>query len=151
MELNAQLIAFVYAINAHNVLTTEQMQQVIERTADVDDFCDGNMVLAQAFVDLKYIKDIEDDLDTLNTDSYLNAWNEAYAIAVNAKFFPWEFKCFWSKEAFDKNETRKETVKFFSANNCYGPDEWERLYKLNVGETATTPDYGDYHTIKRTK
>lgn len=151
MELNAELIAFVFAINAHNVLTNEQMQQVIERKADVDDFCDGNMVLAQAFVDLKYIKDIDDDIETLSTDEYMNAWNEAYAIAVQNKFYPWQFKCFWSKEAFEKNTRTTETLKFFSTSNCYGPDEWERLYKLSVGETATSPDYGSYHTIKRTK
>lgn len=151
MNLNAQLIAFVYSINVRNVLTDEQMQQVIERKADVDDFCDGNMVLAQAFVDLKYINDIDEDFEILMTESYNDAWNKAYEIAVAAKFFPYEFKCFWSKEAFDKNETRKETLKFFSATNCYGPDEWERLYTLNVGETATSPDYGNYHTITRTK
>lgn len=151
MELNTQMLAFVYAINVHNTLTDEQMQQVMDGSAYPDDFCDGNMVLAQAFVDLEYIKDIEDEFDTLMTDEYNTAWNTAYAIAVQNKFFPWEFQCYWSREAFVNEQTTVETLKFFATDNGYTVKEYELLHRLNVGESMESPDYGHYHTIKRLK
>lgn len=151
MELNTQLLAFVYAINVHNALNAEQKQQVMDGTAYPDDFCDGNIVLAQAFVDLEYIKDIEDDIDTLMTDEYNNAWNTAYAIAVENKFFPWELECYWSKDGFVVEETKVERLGFFSTDNGYTVKEYELLYSLSIGETMQSPDYGNYHTIKRLK
>lgn len=151
MELNTQLLAFVYAINVHNALNAEQKQQVMDGTAYPDDFCDGNIVLAQAFVDLEYIKDIEDDIDTLMTDEYNNAWNTAYAIAVENKFFPWELECYWSKDAFVVEETKVERLGFFSTDNGYTVKEYELLYSLSIGETMQSPVYGNYHTIKRLK
>lgn len=151
MQLNTQLLAFVYAINVRNALTAEQMQQVMNGNAYPDDFCDGNMVLAQAFVDLEYIKDIEDDFDTLMMDEYNQAWNTAYAIAVESKFFPWELECYWSEDAFVVEETKVEQLGFFTTDNGYTVKEYELLYNLSVGETMQSPDYGHYHTIKRLK
>ena len=151
MKPNHELIAFVYSILVRNTLNDEQIEQVIIGKQVPADFCDDNMLMAQAFVDLEYIKDIEDEFELLNTDDYNNAWNGAYNIALSNKLFPWEFECYWSKDAFITEQTTVETVKFFGTGNGYTAKEYELLYKLSIGETMQSPDYGHYHTVKRLK
>lgn len=100
MELNPNLIAFVYSILVRQELGFEQINLVIEGKNVPADFRDDNMLMAQAFEDLEYITDIDKDFETLSSDSYVDAWNAAYSIALKQNLFPWEFECYWSKEAF---------------------------------------------------
>ena len=151
MNLNHSLIAFVYSIHVRNTLTFEQVNQVMEGKNVPADFCDDNMLMAQVFVDLEYIRDIDADFETLNSDEHVNAWNKAYALALENKLYPWEFECYWSKEAFVDEITTIESLKFFSTDNGYDNREYEQLYKLGIGEIAQSADYGHYHTIKRIK
>ena len=151
MKPNHELIAFVYSILVRNTLNDEQIEQVIIGKQVPADFCDDNMLMAQVFVDLEYIRDIEADFETLNSDEHVNAWNKAYALALENNLFPWEFECYWSKEAFVDEITTIESLKFFSTDNGYDNREYELLYKLGIGEIAQSADYGHYHTIKRIK
>ena len=151
MELNPNLIAFVYSILVRQELGFEQINLVIEGKNVPADFRDDNMLMAKAFEDLEYITDMDKDLETLSSDSYVDAWNAAYSIALKQNLFPWEFECYWSKEAFVDEITTIESLKFFGTDNGYCKGEYELMHKLSVGETMQSVDYGHYHTIKRLK
>ena len=151
MGLNTFLIAFVYSILVREALNESQIKQVMDGDKVPSDFCDDSLLLSQAFFQLKYTQDLNDELGLFQTYTFNTARSEAYELALEKKLFPGNFECFWDGSAFTTTKTQQVGIEFFSSANCYDLDDWKLLALLCVGDKLISPDFGEAHTITRLK
>lgn len=124
-QMDYKLIGFVYSIIVRCVLTKEQMAKCESNEFRPGDFCDDNLLLAEAFVWLGYAESI-DDLAT-DDDAINQAWNMGFDHAESNQYFPWKF---FHSELEDTIDTT-----LFNQGDGFRKQEWEQIIKMNVGDT----------------
>ncbi|WP_374553295.1 hypothetical protein [Aquitalea pelogenes] len=123
-EMNAKLIGFVYSILVRCVLKDEEIKKCESNEFRPGDFCDDNMLLAEAFVWLGYAESI-DDLAT-EDDDVNKAWNDGFDYAESNQYFPWKFSHTEVDEILD--------ITFLNKGDGFRINEWQEIYLMNVSD-----------------
>ena len=88
MEFTPENLAEKFCQELHEILTAEEVQEIVERNAEnhdsmscaSHDFCDANVVMATAFQNLTGREILFD------SDADILLWNDAWTIARNSNF-----------------------------------------------------------------